>query len=104
MVGKTNSRVVGQAYGTNQMTDKKPEVTPKETVQENMVRPRPPVGTYNSYENEFLTVLHLLKYNLHLNAKAIVFAGLLAKTSTTEEAVEATQRVMEAMRLKDDVK
>jgi len=70
----------------------------------NMMRARPPVGTYNSFENELLTVLHLLKYNLHLNAKAQVSASLVCnKAKTTEEAVALTEEVIYSFRKNDGV-
>lgn len=70
------------------------------------VTARPAVGTYNSYENELLTVLHLLKYNLHLNAKATVFAAILQGivVNSKEEAVQLTQEAIQQMRELDGLK
>jgi hypothetical protein len=43
---------------------------------------------------EFLVLGHLIKYNMYLLTKAVVFSAVSAKTNNVEEAVNMTHRVM----------
>jgi len=48
---------------------------------------------------ELLIVLDYMKYNMYLHAKATVFAAILAKSSSTRDAVFETNRVMQELDL-----
>ena len=66
------------------------------------VTPRPAVGTFNSYENEMLTVLHGLKYNIFLNAKATVFASIMNRGDVSiQDAIELAHSTMTAFAAQD---
>lgn len=52
----------------------------------------------NSTE-EFLVLGHLIKYNVYLLAKAVVFSAVSSKTSNVEEAVAVTNKVISELDL-----
>lgn len=52
----------------------------------------------NSTE-QFLVLGHLIKYNLYLLTKSVVFSALTGKTSNIDEAVSMTNKVMDELDL-----
>lgn len=52
----------------------------------------------NSNE-EFLVLGHLIKYNVYLLTKAVVFSAVSAKTTNVDEAVAITHKVMSELDL-----
>lgn len=48
---------------------------------------------------ELLIVLDYMKYNMYLNAKATVFAAILAKSSSVRDAVFETNQTMQELDL-----
>ena len=43
---------------------------------------------------EYLILGHLIKYNLYLLAKSVVFSSILTRCESVEDAVEATNRAI----------
>lgn len=52
----------------------------------------------NSTE-EFLVLGHLIKYNLYLLTKSVVFSAIAAKTNDMDEALAITQKVISELDL-----
>jgi hypothetical protein len=48
----------------------------------------------NTSQEEFLVLGHMIKYNLYLLAKSVVFAAVSEKTSNPREAVDIANKVM----------
>lgn len=48
---------------------------------------------------DFLVLGHLVKYNLYMLAKSVVFSAVAGKTSGIDEAIKTTHRVMEELDL-----
>jgi len=49
--------------------------------------------------NEYLILGHMIKYNLYLLSKAVVFSAVAAKTDSLQAAVEQTEKVMHELDL-----
>ena len=43
---------------------------------------------------DFLVLGHLIKYNLYMLAKSVVFSSVVSKSSDIDSAIETTHRVM----------
>lgn len=50
-------------------------------------------------ESEFLVLGHLIKYNLYLLAKSVVFSAVSREVSDPSNAVDITNRVMQELDL-----
>lgn len=50
-------------------------------------------------DSEFLVLGHLIKYNLYLLAKSVVFSAVSREVSNTSSAVDITNRVMQELDL-----
>ena len=48
----------------------------------------------NNSNEQFLVLGHLIKYNVYLLTKAVVFSAVSAKTNNVDEAVAMTHKVM----------
>ena len=56
------------------------------------------------FEKEVLTLGHLLKYNIYLLSKAVVFhalAGVVSKETTGEELADSAHTILERFHLQD---
>ena len=51
------------------------------------------------YERSLVEVCHLIKYNLYLLAKSVIFHAISSSADSPEEAIEATNNIMEKMDL-----
>ena len=61
------------------------------------------VGTYSHFQNEMLTVAHLIKYNFYFQGKTQVFAAILPTVGgDVEKALQLTEGVCEALRTHDN--
>lgn len=49
--------------------------------------------------NEFLILGHLIKYNLYLLAKSVVFSSLFSKMNSVDDAIQQTNLVMQEIDL-----
>lgn len=57
-----------------------------------------PTNTPSSTE-EFVVLGHLIKYNLYLLAKSVIFSAVVSKSTNVDEAVELTNKVISELDL-----
>lgn len=71
------------------MAKKKPAAKPQKT--------QDTTSTINA--EEFLVLGHLIKYNLYLLTKSVVFSAVLAKSANSDDAISITNKVMSELDL-----
>jgi heterodisulfide reductase subunit C len=54
---------------------------------------------FTEFERGVLELGHLIKYNLYMLAKSVVFHSIAPSTDSPQEAVEATNLIMEQLDL-----
>lgn len=60
---------------------------------------QPPQNQQNNSTEEFLVLGHLIKYNLYMLTKSVVFSAIAAKTNDMDEAISITHKVMSELDL-----
>ena len=70
-----------------------------------MKKSKPKVKTTRAkkinYNTEYLTAVHLIKYNIYLLAKSIVFSSVLNKTQNIDEAANYAHAILMAFHDQD---
>jgi hypothetical protein len=67
-----------------------------------MTKKRPakkPESSQADPNEQFLVLGHLIKYNLYLLTKSVVFSAITTKTNNIDEAVSMTNKVMDELDL-----
>ena len=56
------------------------------------------------YEREILILGHMIKYNLYMLAKSVIFSSVLQKSQDIQSAIEQTNMVVEELDLDTKLK